>query len=188
MKKEQDKLLGSFYDGIQEYDNDLPRWWLWLFYGTIIFAVVYVGYYHLGSGLSQEEELAVKMAAINESKKVAAATQKDAALDADGLLALAGKAEIVAKGKETFTVKCVACHNAQGQGLVGPNLTDNYWIHGGKITDIRNVIEVGVAAKGMIPWKGLLSDDEINAVTAFIWSIKGSNPPNPKEPQGEKVE
>ena len=81
----------------------------------------------------------------------------------------------------------MACHAQQGQGLVGPNLTDDYWIHGGLISDLRTVILNGVPEKGMLSWRGILKDEEINAVTAYVWTLHGTNPPNPKKPEGELV-
>ncbi len=181
--KNMDELLNSNYDGIQEYDNDLPRWWVALFYITIAYAVVYVGYYHLGPGPNSEEGLASSLAAI-ESRKVVA--PKAVVADADALLALVSDQTRLASGKAVYTARCVACHGPDGQGLVGPNLTDEYWIHGGKISDIQKTVREGVLEKGMLAWKGVIPDAEIDDVTAFVYSIRGTNPANPKAPQGDK--
>ncbi len=180
-KKKLDELLNSNYDGIKEYDNDLPKWWLALFYITIIFGGVYVLYYHVGSGLNSQEQLAADMAAIEKLKSTLPVAKVSSA---DELLKLASSAPVLAKGKEIYVGKCAACHGAAGEGLVGPNLTDTAWIHGSKITDIKNIIENGFLEKGMLAWKGIISAEEIDAVTAFVHSIRGSNPPNARPPQG----
>ncbi len=184
---DKDELLSHNYDGIQEYDNDLPKWWIYLFIICVAYGVFYFVNLHLGSGLDQEEQLAVDMKELHElQEKIEQAKPKVESSD-EQLLALANQATALEEGKKVFTEKCVACHGAQGQGIVGPNLTDDYWIHGGKISDIRNLIISGVPAKGMLAWKGILSDQKINEVTAYIWSLKGSNPANPKKPEGELV-
>lgn len=182
-KKDLDELLNSNYDGIQEYDNDLPRWWQALFFITIAFGVVYVLYYHVGGTLDSQVALDTDM------KAIAAQSQKApvAAISADTLLSFVKDSSHLAGGKAVFQAKCMPCHGPEGQGVVGPNLTDNYWIHGGAITDIHRTIEVGVPEKGMLAWKGLLTSEEINDVAAYVFSLKGTNPANPKAPQGDLV-
>lgn len=183
---ERDELLSHNYDGIQEYDNDLPKWWVWLFWLTIAFSVFRVGYYHFGPGLLQEEELEVAMADL-EARRAAARPKDGAAFGEQQLLALVSNETVLAEGKKIYGTSCAACHLDQGQGLVGPNLTDDYWLHGGTLVDIQNVIINGVPEKGMVPWKDILSAEQIRAVTAFVWTLHGTNPPNPKAPQGEEV-
>ncbi len=180
MKKKEDELLNSNYDGIQEYDNDLPKWWSALFIITIVYAVVYGVVFHGVSTFSSEEELKGKMDAIAAMKKAAPVHESSEA----SLLALVNNTERLTAGKTNFQAKCAPCHGDLGQGIVGPNLTDNYWIHGSKITDIRRTVEVGVADKGMVPWKGLMTDAELDDVSAYVFSLKGSNPPNPKPQEG----
>lgn len=183
----QDQLLDHDSDGIKEYDNDLPRWWVWLFWITIIVSPIYAYWFH-GVLDSTEERLAQAMSEI-ESKRVAQGTSSGtSAVSEESLLALVSDKSALAKGSELFATRCAACHQAQGQGLIGPNLTDKHWIHGGKIADIRRVVSEGVPEKGMLSWKTMLSADEMNAVTAYVWTLRGSNPPNPKAPEGQLVE
>lgn len=186
MANEKDELLDHDYDGIQEYDNDLPRWWVNIFWITTIFAVAYAGWTHF-SKVPQHEALAKQMEELQVAKETRKEAAEESVLDADGLIKLASNQEALSKGEEIFVGKCVACHATGGGGLVGPNLTDDYWIHGGKITDIRQVIQKGVVEKGMIAWETMLKSDEINAVTAYIWSLHGTNPENPKAAEGELV-
>lgn len=182
MSKPQDQLLDHSYDGIQEFDNPLPRWWVWLFYLTIAWALVYAPYYATKKGASPEEDYEADMKAWAELHPT---------------VELAGREEMmkivkdpaqVAAGKAIFDTRCMACHAADGGGLVGPNLTDSFWLHGGQPDEIARVIHDGVPAKGMIAWKAQLSLKEIYAATAYVWSLHGTTPAKPKAPQGEKVE
>lgn len=186
-EKDKDKLLTHQYDGIQEYDNDLPLWWRNIFVVTGIFAVLYVAWTHFGFKEPQHEQLARELRELNQLRSQKSDDDAGSQLGEAGLLKLASDNSILAKGKEIFVAKCVACHGANAEGLIGPNLTDQYWIHGGKITDIKHIVRVGVLEKGMLAWQTLMSDDEINSVVAYIWSIRGSHPANPKAPQGELV-
>ncbi|MBN8550623.1 MAG: c-type cytochrome [Deltaproteobacteria bacterium] len=182
MAKKQDELLNSNYDGIQEFDNDLPKWWLGIFYTTIIFACLYAPYYWFHIGPNSEEQLAAELKAIQPTTNSAAPAEVSSAQ----LLALTKDPGRLASGKEVFAAKCAACHSAEGQGLVGPNLTDEYWIHGGKITDTYKVVTTGILDKGMLAWKGLLPENQIQDVVAYIYTLRGTTPANPKAPQGEK--
>lgn len=186
MAHDEDRAFNAAYDGIQEYDNNLPRWWVWLFYGTIVFAVGYVIYYHAGGpGLSQEELLALDMKHAEEQK---AAAPKPLGASADTLLALVQSPEALARGKVVYGEKCGVCHGGEGQGMIGPNLVDKYWLHGGDIVSIQKTIKVGVVEKGMLAWEGMLPAADIDRVTAYLWSLRGTNPSNPKPPQGDLVE
>lgn len=188
-KKKEDELLSHNYDGIEEYDNDLPKWWVHLFIITAVFGVVYVLYYHLGPGLSQEEVLVLDLEQIEKDKKLKAEKEASAPKEESVDLAmLVTDSSRIASGKEVFTGKCASCHGPDGGGTIGPNLTDNYWIHGGSLEQIKGVIEKGVLEKGMLAWKGILKDDEIINVISYIHSIKGTTPTNPKAPQGEPAE
>ena len=181
-----DKLLsGHEYDGIRELDNRLPKWWLWLFYITIIFSAIYgLRYHFLGWGDLQEEEYAKEMA---EASVIYQKPAESNVINAETVTVLTDEASLSA-GKVIWDKHCVVCHLAEGQGLVGPNLTDEYWIHGCSINDIYDLIVVGVPEKGMISWKDQLTPEEIQQVSSFILTLVGTDPPNPKEPQGEKCE
>ncbi|MCB0345201.1 MAG: c-type cytochrome [Bdellovibrionales bacterium] len=184
---ERDELLDHNYDGIQEYDNDLPKWWIWLFVLTLMYGAGYIVYRHGSAGMDQESLLAREMEKHEALRAEIESKQKPEAVGADALLALVSDASAVERGKAVFAAKCAVCHGAQAQGLVGPNLTDDYWLHGGAITDVHSVVVNGVVEKGMQSWKGFISDQEIGEVVAFIWTLHGSNPPDPKKPQGDLV-
>jgi len=183
--KEKDILLDHDYDGIHELDNNLPPWWKYGFYVTIIFAFVYLIAYHVtGSAKLQVAEYEEELNIAKQQKEERMRTQADfvteenvtALLDADAL----------ERGKEIFQKNCVACHRADGGGQVGPNLTDEFWIHGGGVKNIFKVIHYGVPAKGMISWQAQLSPKQIQQVASYIITLKGSNPAGAKEPQGDK--
>jgi cytochrome c oxidase cbb3-type subunit 3 len=183
MQTEKDQVRESCYDGIQEYDNDLPRWWLVLFYITIAYGVIYAVYAE-GVREPTEQRLAAQVAEIHALRP---ATQASGEMTEEQLQAAVQVAATIEKGKVSFTTRCAPCHGANGQGIVGPNLTDDHWIHGGKLTQIKNVIEVGVIAKGMVPWKGQMPEEEIVATIAYIRSLRGTNPANAKAPEGNLV-
>lgn len=187
MSQEMDReIAGHDYDGIKEYDNPLPGWWLITFYGTIIFAFLYVIHYESGSGNTIKKDLEIALAQIESIKSTAGPTVFDSE---DVLLEKSKDTKLLGVGAEQFQSKCASCHGNELQGLIGPNLTDNYWLHGkGKMTDIITTIQTGVPEKGMPPWEGILKKEEILAVASFIHSKHGSQPANPKEPQGQKVE
>ncbi|MBF0491337.1 MAG: c-type cytochrome [Deltaproteobacteria bacterium] len=187
-KNQEDKLLLDHeYDGIKELDNPLPRWWLAGFYLAIIFAIFYMNYYFLGNGRTLKEEF--DRAKAENNLKILASRPKEGPIDEKKLEALLADTKQVAQGKAVFEKNCSPCHGAQGQGIIGPNLTDEYWIHGkGKLSDILKVVSEGVKEKGMPTWGAILKPDELNQVVVYVKSLKGSNPANPKAPQGEKVE
>lgn len=183
--KEKDILLDHDYDGIRELDNNLPPWWKYGFYLTIVFAFVYLIAYHVtGSAKLQlaeyEEELSIAEQQKHERMKTLAGfvTEENVTVLLD--------AEALGKGKEIFQKNCAACHLANGGGQVGPNLTDEFWIHGGGIKNIFKTIVHGVPAKGMISWQAQLSPKQIQQVSSYILTFHGTNPPGAKEPQGDK--
>jgi len=183
-----DQLLDHEYDGIREYDNPLPGWWNQIFIATIIFAVAYFAYYHSGGeGKTMAEWYAVEAKEADDLKaRLALSAPK---VTAELIASIRADERRLRAGRETFALRCVSCHLAEGQGLVGPNLTDAYWIHGkGGLVDIYTTVKVGVPEKGMISWESQLSQDQILDVTAFVSTLRGTSPPNPKAPQGEKVD
>lgn len=171
------------YDGIQELDNPLPGWWLATFYITVVFSVFYYLYYQMGSGpsLVQEYEQSVTEQDVKDRSKPKAPAPKD-----DELLAMASDGAKKSAGQAIFATRCASCHADKGQGNIGPNLTDSYWIHGGKISNIYKVVSEGVLEKGMPAWSAVLKPEELNNVVAFVWSLKGTNVPGGKAPQGNK--
>lgn len=175
------------YDGIIEHDNPLPMWWLWTFFLTIIFAFIYYIHYELAGGMTLQDELKVAMEAIEKTKAKATAT---APLETEeSLQAAFAKPGATAAGEAQYKTKCASCHGPELQGLIGPNLTDKFWINGkGTATDILKVVREGVAEKGMPPWGPVMKRDELYAVSAYILSKKGTNPAGAKEPQGTAVE
>jgi len=300
-KKQKDILLDHDYDGIKELDNDLPPWWLYMFYLSIAFGLVYLVYFHVlglgdSSAVEYEKEMNPNYVAAQAPSKSLISTYHSpyynpkgdvspqmralfdeyigpkvgfAALMVEALKryqngdieklkeefersvgnavdfntlvkeamvrgnaseqarlkkvfpelwaevaaggvpqaqpAMAAKAPAVKsaeiktykalmdeanlqKGKEIFVKNCVSCHGPQGQGGIGPNLTDDYWLHGAGINNVAHTITVGVPAKGMITWRGILKEKEIEQVASYILTLHGTNPPKPKAPQGEKVE
>jgi cytochrome c oxidase cbb3-type subunit 3 len=189
MGNETDELKDHAYDGIQEYDNPLPAWWLTTFFITIIFGFLYWIHYEFGGGTGQYEELKADLAHY-ESLKQKGESQEPSSEGEEDLMKLVAATETVAEGKAIYTGKgtCASCHGPELGGLIGPNLTDDHWLNGkGSFTDIMKVVSKGVLEKGMPNWEAMLSRKEIKAVTAFILSRKGSNPVNAKPPQGEKV-
>ena len=186
-KEEKDLMMDHSYDGIVELDNHMPPWLANIFYITIAFAVVYFTYFSvLGLGQTQieeyEEELRIAAVQAEERASLALSSIDETTVVFDS------SAPSLASGKSIFDANCVACHASDGGGGVGPNLTDEYWIHGGSINDIFSVVKYGVVAKGMIPWQDQLSPEEMQHVSSYILTLVGNTPANPKAPEGEKYE
>ncbi|WP_375560075.1 cbb3-type cytochrome c oxidase N-terminal domain-containing protein [Bernardetia sp. OM2101] len=184
-KPERAVLMHHDYDGIEELDNDLPPWWKYGFYLCIIAGIIYLYVYANGIAPDSTQEYQVAMAEGNVLKAQYLADMANSINEENVTLAnVAG----VTKGKTIFVKKCKTCHGENAEGLSGPNLTDEYWLHGGDIKSIFKTVKYGVPAKGMISWKDQLSPQEMQEVASFILSLKGTNPPNAKDPQGEKYE
>ncbi len=175
------------FDGIRELANNPPWWLTFIFIFTIMWGYVYFAKYHIYKDAPlQEEEYAQEMAALVAEEEVT--TLADASgpiVEVDMTIPLVDEAGL-AKGAKIFSSNCVVCHLAQGQGSIGPNLTDDYWLHGGSFGDIQKTITNGVVEKGMISWKTQLSAVQIHQVASYVTTLHGTNPPNPKAPQGEK--
>jgi cytochrome c oxidase cbb3-type subunit 3 len=187
LERETEIMTDHDYDGIQELDNNLPPWWKYMFYFTILFGVVYVFHYHiLKTGPSQEQEYLNEMA---EGERMKQEYLKFASANVDeNSVMFINEPSALANGKKIFMDNnCGSCHGEKGEGnSIGPNLTDEYWLHGGSISDIFKSIKYGIPAKGMIAWQAVLKPDQMQDLSSYIYSLKGSNPPNAKEPQGEK--
>jgi cytochrome c oxidase cbb3-type subunit 3 len=184
IEQEPDMIIPHAYDGIQELDNPVPRWFNILFYGTMIFAIGYLYYYHFSDGPRQDQEYETEVAKADVAKRafLAKAGEKfdENSVKVDQTL--------IENGKTVFMTNCVACHGEQGQGLVGPNLTDEFWLHGGSINDVFKTVKYGIPAKGMASWEKNLSAKNIAEVVNYIESLQGSHPAKAKAPQGEKYE
>jgi cytochrome c oxidase cbb3-type subunit 3 len=184
IEKEEEILLDHNYDGIKELDNDLPAWWLYGFYISIIFAFVYMGYYHIFDGETQREEYLAEVAEAKEEIEAYKAANPDL-IDASSVELLTEASDLKA-GEEIFMTSCMACHRADGGGAIGPNLTDEHWILGGGISNVfQTVSEGGRDGKGMVAWKSELSAQEIAQVASYVISLEGTNPTDPKAPEGE---
>lgn len=184
LENEREILLDHDYDGIKELDNNLPPWWKYLFYVTIVWSVIYMLVFHVfntGKLMDAEYTEEMEIAELQRAQFLAGGAFIDentvkASMDAGTLFS----------GKEIYVKYCAACHGNNGEGLVGPNFTDEYWIHGGDIKNIFRIIKDGVPEKGMISWKSQLSPKNMQEVGSYILSMQGTNPPNQKPPQGEK--
>ena len=184
-----DRYLGGHeYDGIRELDNKMPRWWLILFFGSIVYAAVYMIGYHVTEWWPlQDEEYQIEMAAAQSSMP----SDPHAAIDLDALMPLTAESDLAA-GEVIFHKICATCHGKLAEGLVGPNMTDMFWIHGDttsnaiRVKDLYQVMLTGVIKKGMISYKDQLSPIEMQEVIGYIFSLQGTNPPNPKAPEGHE--
>jgi cytochrome c oxidase cbb3-type subunit 3 len=178
---DEDRLLHHDYDGIQEYDNPMPRWWLYTFWGSIIWAALFwfnVPGIGVGKGRIADYEASVAAAAVKFPPTPHAAPVTGQ------LLAMSKDPAALASGKTVFTTTCAVCHGPDGGGVIGPNLTDAYWIHGGSPLAIYTTVHDGVLAKGMPAWGQSLKPNEVDVVVAYVISLQGTTPATPKAPQG----
>jgi cytochrome c oxidase cbb3-type subunit 3 len=183
IEQEGDIMLDHDYDGIKELDNDLPPWWKYGFYITIVWAVVYLFYYHLGgSGTLSHGEYNKEMELATLAKEE---FMRNAKNNVDENTIVFDK-ELLADGSKLFTGNCATCHGNAGEGNVGPNLTDEYWLHNGGIKDIFKSIKYGWPNKGMKAWEPDFTPVQIQALASYIYSIRGTGPANAKAPQGDK--
>ncbi|MBC7691812.1 MAG: c-type cytochrome [Methylotenera sp.] len=179
-------LAGHTYDGIDELDNALPRWWINLFYITIVFSLGYFSYYVMGDGPTLVREWE-----IDRGEQEIAQLSKPAGLKSvteDELKLVLKDSTRKLAGQAIYQSKCISCHGAHGEGGIGPNLTDDHWIHGGKMTNLVKMVTVGVLDKGMPPWGTILKQNEIHSVVAYVKSLRGTHPAGAKAPQGDLVE
>jgi cytochrome c oxidase cbb3-type subunit 3 len=185
IEEEKDITIDHEYDGIQELDNPIPIWFNALFYGSIVFGFIYLLVYHVfGWGMNQNQEYLHEVAMAEKAKQEylaqAANLVDESSVEFNAALAPAGKA--------IYTANCVACHGANGEGTIGPNLTDRSWLHGGEIKDIFKTVKYGVPEKGMVPWEQTLTPGQIAEVSSYIITLRDSNPANQKPAEGAVVE
>jgi cytochrome c oxidase cbb3-type subunit 3 len=184
IEKERDILLDHDYDGIQELDNSLPPWWKYGFYLTIVVSFIYIYRFHIShDGPSQHDEFVAAMQK-GEEDKAAYLAKAGSNVDENTVTFLSDAGD-VAQGKDIFIKACAACHLADGGGIVGPNLTDPYWLHGGSIKDIFKSIKYGWQDKGMKSWKDDFSPKQLQQIASYVKSLKGTKPATAKAPQGD---
>lgn len=183
---EKEILLDHDYDGIQELDNPLPSWWQMTFYGGIVFAVFYFIYYTVLDGPSIMDEYQAQWAVVQEAKDLLA--QEQGSFDMSQYQAWVAANDGLKRGAVVFEENCAACHLEKGQGDIGPNLTDAYWIHGdGEVEFLYKMVLEGYEDNGMPAWSEVLTQEDIWAVVSFVETMKNTNEPG-KEPEGELVE
>lgn len=185
LKDEEKIVLDHEYDGIRELDNPLPKWWVYSFYLTIIFAVPYYVAHTFMGAKTIHEEFADQVAIVTEKQD--AYEDKQGKFNLEEYNAVASNKKLMKAGRKTYKRKCRACHGIDGGGSVGPNLTDNFWINGnGSLETNYDVINKGVVDKGMAAWGVKLGKDKVYAVLHYISAFKGTTPQSPKEPQGKE--
>ena len=182
----RDHLLDHSYDGIEEYDNPLPRWWVMLFWVCVLAAPLYILYFHFGPGLLSIERYDAAMIAFYD--KQAEELLALGEVTESTLAGLMDDASMMNGGKKIFQSKCSPCHGMFAEGAIGPNLTDTHWLHGPQLMDVYRTVRQGVPEKGMLAWERQLRPAELLAVSSYVGTLLGSNPPNPKAPQGPLAE
>lgn len=188
IEEEGNLVMEHRFDGIAELDNPIPAWFRILFYATIIFGIGYLLNYHVFNyGKSQDEEYAaeIQQAADDKVAFLANPVNSASAVNENNIV-LSKDAAVIKNGQALFATRCPPCHGDKAQGLVGPNLTDEYWLHGGKIKDVFKTIKYGVPEKGMISWEKSMSAQQISDIANYVLSLQGTKPAGPKAPQGEK--
>jgi cytochrome c oxidase cbb3-type subunit 3 len=181
---DRDRVIHSV-DGIEEYDNRLPRWWLYSFYAAIGFAAIYWWVYHV-AGVAELPRAAYQAEADREALARAESAGEDAAMSAEALVALSHHGSVVEQGKQVFASTCAPCHRADAGGNVGPNLTDEFWLHGGAPDRIWKTVTQGVPDKGMPSWRPQIGAEKVQAVTAYLLTLRNTNVPGGKAPQGAR--
>jgi cytochrome c oxidase cbb3-type subunit 3 len=186
LEEERNLMMEHTYDGIEELDNPTPPWFMYLFYLTIIFGIFYGAYYHVYATENLQAGEYKTEVAVAEKAREAYMKQFANSINEDNVT-LATDAKDLTSGSTIYTTNCLACHGDKGQGGVGPNLTDKFWIHGGGIKDLFKTITHGIPEKGMIAWEKSLNPIQIQQVSSFVLTLQGTNPPGAKEPQGVEI-
>ncbi|MEL6548381.1 MAG: cbb3-type cytochrome c oxidase N-terminal domain-containing protein [Myxococcota bacterium] len=182
---ERDVILAHNYDGIQEYDNPMPKWWINIFIGTVLFGALYLFHYELGTGVGIHDSYSAEVQAyeVEETERLA----KAGAPSESSLAAIGETQAALDLGRSVYTTNCESCHGAKGEGLIGPNLTDRYWLHGdGSLMAIYSTVSEGVLTKGMPAWNRVLAPEDLKTVVAYIGTMRGANLEG-KAPQGDPI-
>ena len=183
IEREEEIMFDHDFDGIRELDSKVPPWFSWLFILTIVFAIYYMLHYHVfGTGDLMYEEYSQEVMAATLERE--ALMKSGAFVNEETVTYLTEPTELEA-GKAIYEANCIACHATDGGGIVGPNLTDKYWIHGGGIKNVFKVIKYGVVEKGMISWQTQLNPNQMQEVASYVLSLQGTTPAAPKQPEGE---
>lgn len=186
LSAEKDVELDHDFDGIKELNNPIPVWFNFLFYGTIVVAFIYFLAYHVFDAAplqAKEYETELKVAEVSKQEYIKKAGNL---IDENSVTMLTDNAKI-AEGAKVYTAKCAVCHGDKGEGKVGPNLTDEYWLHGGDVKSIFKTIKYGVPSKGMVAWQNSMNGAQMQELASYILTLQGTNPAGAKEPQGEKA-
>ncbi len=183
-RKTRDQLRDHEFDGIKEYDNPMPRWWVAVFWITIIASPLYIIYFHFGTGPSELQQYQAQMDSFYEMQREQLLALGE--VSEPVLVKVMDNGPMVESGRKIFVGKCAQCHEADGGGNIGPNLTDDYWLHGGNLMDIYVTVRDGVPAKGMISWQRQLTEADMMAVSAYVGTLQGTTPAKSKEPQGDR--
>lgn len=183
ISKEHDIMLHHEYDGIKELNNSVPPWLNYIYIGSLVFSIFYLAHYHVfGTGKSQFDEYSAEMEVARMDMQ--RLMESGAFITEENVTALTDP-ESIAAGQEKFNKDCSPCHGMNGEGTIGPNLTDDYWIHGGKVGDLFHTVKVGVPEKGMVAWGQQLNPKQMQEVVSYVLTLNGTNPPNGKAPEGE---
>lgn len=184
---DEQRLLAHSYDGIREYDNPLPGWWRAIFWGSIVFAAGYFVWFQVGGyGQTPDQKYRAALAEYQTRKNLRDAD--DAANVSEDLLKrFASDGAMIEHGAQVFATRCASCHTADGRGLIGPNLTDLYQLHGTTRLDIYRTVRGGVAGTAMPAWGEQLSSGDVVAAASFVITLRGTNVTGGKAPQGQPV-
>jgi cytochrome c oxidase cbb3-type subunit 3 len=187
---DDDKIIEGYeYDGITELDNPCPKWLMYIFYFTAFLAVFFLGYHFGSSSKNKIVESYMKKLKDAQSQRTTVVVEQVPEVSESELAALLQEPTELASGEEFFVDKCAICHGQAGEGLIGPNLIDNYWIHGtGKISEIAITIRSGIPDKGMVAWQGRIPEENILQIAAYVKSLKGNQVEGAKEPDGKLIE
>ncbi len=183
----ENQLTDHNYDGIQEFDNPLPGWWKLTFWATLVFSVLYWGWFHIWPGKSIYQSWEADVTAASAVVESVETPNFLIANTEESLLAIMADSSSLKRGQKIFELNCIACHLKDGGGIVGPNMTDEEYLHIKQLTDFVPLIEAGILEKGMTPWKGVLTDDQIVLVAAYLASLRGTTPATPKAAEGEAI-